>query len=527
MRPVWGDEFEFDDVRDDSKLALDVWNIRQGGASEDEFFGKIWLTISDAIRRPMASWHELVPGRLQVVLTWTPYQGDALGDPIPLTLPPTSAHEDAPTGSAAPIRKPLAPEQPKLNMKATQQAALAAVAAKADEMELEEELEDDELDVEELPLVQDRQPQRPRLKIEYHEYTHRGGAGNGPKENQDAYFVKKIDDANFLFGVFDGHGQDNGKLASHVASDTTRVFLTENFARLRQHPQAVMTECFEKCNKAIFAAIQAKPDTFLRDGTLVMEVDEEEWELGYDAVDGGTTASVAAIIDGRTLVYASAGDSCGVFAKPTKGGELAVEELVPEHSPTYIKDWEQRLHNTGALVVYDHPDMFEGPENLLHVFCRDGKGGWKLDEESLRRADSAGCGYKTERGDRAAVIMTPEEGKFSQMMLGVTRSLGDFYHQQYGVTWEPEVVVHDLKEYLGDAPLGVMCIASDGVWDHWTFDQAMEELRPQPGADGLQPPGSAMVHDFFENTRIKGEEAFGNSADNLTGVVVCIPNPAV
>jgi hypothetical protein len=28
--------------------------------------------------------------------------------------------------------------------------------------------------------------------------------------------------------------------------------------------------------------------------------------------------------------------------------------------------------------------------------------------------------------------MTPEAGRFSQMMLGVTRSLGDFYHQQYG-----------------------------------------------------------------------------------------------
>ena len=31
---------------------------------------------------------------------------------------------------------------------------------------------------------------------------------------------------------------------------------------------------------------------------LVMEVDPEEWPLGYDAVDGGSTASVAAIIDG-------------------------------------------------------------------------------------------------------------------------------------------------------------------------------------------------------------------------------------
>ena len=64
------------------------------------------------------------------------------------------------------------------------------------------------------------------------------------------------------------------------------------------------------------------------------------------------------------------------------------------------------------------------------------------------------------------------------MMLGVTRSLGDFYHQHYGVTWEPEVVVHDLATYLGDAPLGMMCIASDGIWDHWTFDEAMEQLKP-------------------------------------------------
>eukprot|EP00966_Prymnesium_polylepis_P106024 2455279-Prymnesium_polylepis.1 len=31
MHPVWGgDAFVFEDVRDDSKLALDVWNVRQG-----------------------------------------------------------------------------------------------------------------------------------------------------------------------------------------------------------------------------------------------------------------------------------------------------------------------------------------------------------------------------------------------------------------------------------------------------------------------------------------------------------------
>ena len=84
--------------------------------------------------------------------------------------------------------------------------------------------------------------------------------------------------------------------------------------------------------------------------------------------------------------------------------------------------------------------------------------------------------------------------------------------------------MHDLATYLDGAPLGVMCIASDGVWDHWTFDEAMAELRE---ADPAAPPTSSRVAEFFENTRFKGEEAFGDQADNLTGVVVCLPNPAV
>ena len=42
------------------------------------------------------------------------------------------------------------------------------------------------------------------------------------------------------------------------------------------------------------------------------------------------------MLDGRTLVYAAAGDSCGIFAKSGKGA-LVVEELVAEHSPTNVK----------------------------------------------------------------------------------------------------------------------------------------------------------------------------------------------
>lgn len=39
MHPEWGQEFEFYDVRDDSKVVIDVWNKQVGGEA-DQFLGK-------------------------------------------------------------------------------------------------------------------------------------------------------------------------------------------------------------------------------------------------------------------------------------------------------------------------------------------------------------------------------------------------------------------------------------------------------------------------------------------------------
>ncbi len=270
----------------------------------------------------------------------------------------------------------------------------------------------------------------------------------------------------------------------------------------------------------------------------MFECPVEDWKLGHDAADGGTTASVAALVDGRTLVYATVGDSCGVLAVPPSEGKrvsegggsmgVTVDELVAEHSPTNLREFTSRLCHTGVHVVYDHPDMFDDqPNNLVPVFARTAPHGtWELSDANLKRAEELGCGIKTERGDRACVLMTPESGRFSQMMLGVTRSLGDFYHQTFGVTFEPEVVLRDVAQVCAEAPGALLVVASDGVWDHWSFESAMEALvSPAASTGGAPLTDRPRVMDFFEETRCRGEEAFGDHADNLTGVVLAIPNP--
>ena len=233
------------------------------------------------------------------------------------------------------------------------------------------------------------------------------------------------------------------------------------------------------------------------------------------------------VLDGKTLIYAAVGDSCGLLAVPASAGGAPrlVEELVAEHLPTRVSEYAARLrHHPEMRVVYSSQDMFEGDEHLLHVFCKGGDGQWTLDQESIRRAEEVGRGVKSPRGDRHAVLLTPLDGVYSGMMLTVTRSLGDFYHQRFGVTWRPEVVVRPLAEALGGAESAVLCVATDGVWDLWSFEEAMGELCTAL-ALGDGAAREEQVRRFFEESRAKGEKAFGDRADNLTGVVALLSRP--
>ena len=56
---------------------------------------------------------------------------------------------------------------------------------------------------------------------------------------QDAYFVLRIDELNYAYGVLDGHGHDHGKVASHTAAKAIETHLREHFSRLRSEPQQV------------------------------------------------------------------------------------------------------------------------------------------------------------------------------------------------------------------------------------------------------------------------------------------------
>ena len=295
LNPQWGDEFVFEDVRDDSKVAIDVWNVR-GGGKTDEFLGKATIVLADAIASPVEAWHEILPGRVQVALTWEPYDG---GAPTALTLPAAAA--DKPTGAPSPppsratraaidaqpspdspgprgmkepdlsamlrpgllgnapnIKAPTPPkpasppkpmpppqaESPLPNAQAPSASHASALAQLEAQAVAYEEDDDFESDVNSDAGGSTPAPPRasPPPPVDYFEYTHRGGSGNGGKENQDAYFLLRLDDANAVFGVMDGHGHDHGKIAAWAAAEAVKDYLGREFDRLRTDPEDAMTE---------------------------------------------------------------------------------------------------------------------------------------------------------------------------------------------------------------------------------------------------------------------------------------------
>lgn len=80
-----------------------------------------------------------------------------------------------------------------------------------------------------------------------------------------------------------------------------------------------------------------------------------------------------------------------------------------------------------------------------HIFKKTrGPDGYELEVKSRRTAEAHGTPAKNARGDLPAVLLTPcadpEFGAVERQMITMTRSLGDFYLQTFGVIWRPEVI---------------------------------------------------------------------------------------
>ena len=149
------------------------------------------------------------------------------------------------------------------------------------------------------------------------------------------------------------------------------------------------------------------------------------------------------------------------------------------------------------------------------------RAGYELHTGSRRLAEVHGVPAKNARGDLPAILLTPDEdpdfGEIEPQSLAMTRSIGDFYMQTFGVSWKPEVISIDLEEVGAKLEHLTLILASDGIWDLWEYEDVFQSISSPPDARG-QPTEKAMA--FFQRSVKRGAEMFDDTADNMTGMVV-------
>ena len=234
----------------------------------------------------------------------------------------------------------------------------------------------------------------------------------------------------------------------------------------------------------------------------IVDEDEDDEDGRWDAVDGGTTATVAVVLRGTTLVLGCVGDSsAALLARDDDSGAATHELLMEEHGPTHLAEYA-RLREVAAAEdmqwVYDCPG---GEQVPIFRDGADGKGEPELDPDAVRRADALECAVKNARGDLFSVVVVPERSvalppppravrrgtthehteaavcSLDEQNITMTRSIGDFYAHRHGVSCAPEIREIDLGTIARRGwTRPHLLLASDGVWDLWGFDELADRL---------------------------------------------------
>jgi len=285
-----------------------------------------------------------------------------------------------------------------------------------------------------------------------------------------------------LSAIFDGHGGLNGRVASMKCRKLSWEFFNEKWkeaitwseeqwktemTNLFDHLHTNIRKCFVELERAAREKSSHRTDNIVDDKGVVRK------STGYP-MHGGTTATIAILIDTperRQVVCANVGDSDALILPLDQKSFPSVKKnyihLSIDHGPDSadeflrIKSLPEKDYPNKLIFVYDKSNVYRKYE-CPRVFLTSGS----KDPEYVKNPWGNDLRPTNVRYDPAVYAVSPPGIREDVTCIAMTRSLGDFYAHQFGLTWRPDVSVRKLDpdhEYL-------ICVGSDGIWDCWKFE---------------------------------------------------------
>lgn len=385
------------------------------------------------------------------------------------------------------------------------------------------------------PFNQNAKPVKPQTKVPVGPWTQKcvplaDTLKGGKCRNEDAVFTFQSEDGKITsVAVFDGHGISAfAYTASKVAVKITKTwferFVTEmtswndkqwkqGFDRLFDKIHEVMREQFEKMeNRKRQHAPGAQYSHPVKDEKGIIRTSD-----GLP-IHGGTTGTVCVLVRsnfGQVFITAYVGDSEVIV---TKLGQPQTFELafcghraLNKREFNRIKELPKEQYPTKVSFVYDVYGV-QDPDLLPKVFLPNGDINTRLSQNPARH----GLYPSNIRKEPATYAVTPRSVKVDRVRLANTRSLGDFYGHQFGISHEPEICI----EVLPPNESYAIVAASDGVWDTREYREVVSWIQNLT-AQG-KAPTSQKLREFLHETKIAATNLFRNAAvvdDSSVGVI--------
>lgn len=341
-----------------------------------------------------------------------------------------------------------------------------------------------------------------------------GGEEQGAKSHQEDSYLHWASPSEkvFVAAVFDGHGGYNGLIASNTCRDETIAYLDDHAKAL----ESWSVDKWEVVLKELFSTLHTLiRDRFIKAEPHQREVDKKGIvrDRNGDPIHGGTTGTVAVLIannDGSfTVVSANVGDSAGLLVDSKGEYVFVTVDHGPENPDEYkrVQSLDSKEHPTKLLFVYDKTLVcrkYDCPKVFLETGERD--------PIFVQKPWAMGLHPTNVRYEPAVYAVTPKSVKKDTTCIAMTRALGDFYAHQFGLTYEPSIVVNHV-------PAGeefTVFVASDGIWDCWKYEVLAKYVREK-----FDSTTDSFVSECLRDTIHKAIANFGrNSYDDAS--ISCI-----
>lgn len=403
----------------------------------------------------------------------------------------------------------------------------------------------------------------PEVQAEPCEMEVYGCQEKGGKEFQEDSFCTfhSPDSSVVAAAIYDGHGGFSGRIASSTCAGATMKWFHDNWEAFPGWDDAEWkkkgTDLFHELNKRIREALQ-QPQSLekkkvrvtggkFKDQDGVVEkwiASHNQWGIKLDsgkkirasktmvtvygdellhvdergivrqpngsAVHGGTTGTVSVCMengDHWRVVTINAGDSDCLLA-PSDSQAMTVKEdkwkhLSTDHGPDSeteffrIKNLPDDQFPEKLLFVYDKSNVREKYQ-CPKVFRPDGT----KDPKFVKNPWGNGLKPTNVRYEAGVYAVTPGPTR-DITCIAMTRSLGDLYAHQFGLTWRPDIDVRKLpkdKAYT-------ICPGSDGIWDCWKYENFSDHVNQTHTNN--RGDLTRTCEDVLEFTVKKAKQSFG------------------